>query len=195
MPTLSPVVEAKAARSVATLKRYYEIGQSVRKPRKLTPELAATHEIDLGTLRKIRQFADQYDKNDLEELCQLRKPDGLPLHWGYILYLLTLPWKPKAAKRRRSRLQAEAARDGWTAPELYAEIKRRFPEQRRGSVGGRPRKSKRLDWLVEKLNLLLRDLSDCLRDAESETGLNDVDWQVLSRSLAAVQKAIKTRIR
>ena len=57
---------------------------------------------------------------ELEELCQLRKPepDGLPLNWGaYVIQLLRIP-----DAKIRKRLQERAAKEGWTGPELRAVI-------------------------------------------------------------------------
>ena len=57
---------------------------------------------------------------NLEELIKLRRPDGMPLHWGHVVYLITLD-----RKKDRKRLQKQAAREGWSAPELHAAIQGR----------------------------------------------------------------------
>ena len=84
-------------------------------------------------MRKARAFARGYTARELDELCRLRKPDGIPFHFGYIPYFLTVH-----PKKERQKIQRQAAERGWTAPELNAHI-----QQTRGGPqcgGGRPLK-------------------------------------------------------
>ena len=109
--------------------------------------LARDRRLELGasTAAKAKDFARKYTDAEVEALFRLRRPSGLPLHWGHIWFLLTLPCAAHADKRRRRELQQKAASDDWTAPELYREIKRRVRSNRRWAsegrgVGGRKRK-------------------------------------------------------
>lgn len=118
----------------------------------------------------------------------------MSLHWGYIPYLLTLPVETKAQLQRRSRIQKEAVRRGWTAPELYAEIKRHFPTHRRqssGSLGGRKRKPKSTEVIVRTVVPLLRELRDAL--AQRWTREDHVDWPELERELKDTQRVVRQR--
>jgi hypothetical protein len=56
---------------------------------------------------------------------------GMPLHWGHVIYLITLNRKPD-----RRRLQKQVAREGWSAPDLYVAIRREFHKE--SDRGGRP---------------------------------------------------------
>ena len=72
------------------------------------------------TMRQACRFAKLYaSEKDLKELCALRRPNGLPLQWGHVPLLLTV----KDQSERRE-FQQRAADEGWTAPQLYAEIRR-----------------------------------------------------------------------
>jgi hypothetical protein len=51
---------------------------------------------------------------------------------GYVPYLLTVK-----DKQKRAQFERQAEKMGWTAPELYAEIRRKLPTQRKPG-GGRP---------------------------------------------------------
>lgn len=92
-------------------------------------------------MRKCRAFARHYTSAELKKLCSLRRRpnevqrrrglDGLPLQWGHVAYLFTV-----ADKSERAELQQLAADQAWTAPELYAEIRRRGGKPKRH--GGRP---------------------------------------------------------
>jgi hypothetical protein len=84
--------------------------------------IARTDGINDDSLRKARAFAREYDAAALDELCELRRPNGLPLHWGYIPYLLVA-----GSEARRKTLQRLAAKQGWTPSQLHAEIRRRRP--------------------------------------------------------------------
>ncbi len=101
------------------------------------------------TLRKARTFAARYSAEDLDELCDLRRNDSeLPLHWGHVQYLITV-----ANKRARSQFAKQAAKNSWTAPQLYAEI-RRHRKKPSGVGGGR------------EINIPEEPI-DCLRDIAS----------------------------
>ena len=117
-----PATIAKAARMEQRLRDHYAMGQKAKKAKISTKDFAAKHGYNEHTMRKIRAFANGYTAEDLEELCALRRPNGLPLQWGHIPYLLTV----KNGKERL-KLQQQAIREGWTAPRLNAAIPKKNP--------------------------------------------------------------------
>jgi hypothetical protein len=128
-----PITEARAQRTVQNLREHWERGTKAnREVARSTPrELAEKYGVNPHTLRKDRRFAGRYTEKELEELLSLRRPDGMPLHWGHVIYLITLN-----RKLDRQRLQKQAAREGWTAPDLYVAIRRKFHKE--SDRGGRP---------------------------------------------------------
>jgi|GEM_PF-6833726 len=131
---------AKSERMVGKLRDYHSLGRKLAQEGASTAEVSQKYKLNVSTIRKARAFAAQYTLDELEELCALRRPDGSSFHWGYVPYLLTIPWGSARERKVRSSLQRKAARNGWTAPEFYAEIKKRFPGNRREGVGGRAAK-------------------------------------------------------
>jgi Arc/MetJ-type ribon-helix-helix transcriptional regulator len=73
-------------------------------------------------MRRARGFAQEYDEAALKRFLGHRKPNGLPLHVGYIPYLLTV----KDAEKRQE-FEEKAAEHGWTVPELITAIQRDRP--------------------------------------------------------------------
>ncbi len=71
--------------------------------------------------RKFRRFAREYTPRDLEALCDAFRPNGLPLQWGHVNYLLGIH-----DKQERKAMQRRAIENGWTAPQLNAEIRKKF---------------------------------------------------------------------
>jgi hypothetical protein len=136
------VIKAKAKRIIDKLKDYHHLGQLNDRQtpestfdlavKQSTVDLAVKKGIGINTAFKARAFARHYTQRELEALCRLRRPDGLPLNWAYVPYLLTVK-----DKRQRAQFEKQAAKIGWTAPELYAEIRRKLPTQRKPG-GGRP---------------------------------------------------------
>ena len=132
-----PAITAKAERMIRNLRQHYESGkkgkQEKEKLKGKVTELAAAQKTNISTFRKERAFAAAYTDEELDELCDLRRPNGLPLEWGFIPYLLTIP-----SKAERREWQERAAKKGWNATEMYAEIRRdRGTDSTRGR-GGRP---------------------------------------------------------
>ena len=83
--------------------------------------------LNAGTLRRWKKFAEVYSTepetgrvgmSEFDILCALRRPNGLPLHWGYLPYLLSV----KKTKTRREMAQ-KAADEGWSPARLHAEIR------------------------------------------------------------------------
>ena len=85
------------------------------------------------TLRKAKLFAEKYSEADLEELCELRNSDGLPLNWGHIIHFLRI-----GNPSKRKRLEGEASEKGWTQQELAVAVAETNGEKRSG--GGRKMK-------------------------------------------------------
>ena len=81
-------------------------------------------------MRKIKRFALAYTTRDLEALCNARRPNGLPLQWGHVNYLLTIH-----DKQQRKAMQRQAIKNGWTAPQLARVIQK---SHRRKTGHGRP---------------------------------------------------------
>ena len=130
----SAVIEAKAQQIIRKLRRYHHLGQpGDPKKRRSTVELAAKSGIGVNTAFKARAFARLYTQSELDALCRRRRPDDLPLNWAYVPYLLTVK-----DKRQRAQFEMQAAKLGWTAPELYAEIRRKLPTQRKPGGGWPP---------------------------------------------------------
>lgn len=130
-----PAVRRKADEMIAKLREYHRLGQecNLLPTRKERREFADQHAISQTTIRKVRALAREYTSTELDELCRLRKPDGMPFHFGYIPYFLCVH-----AKKQRQKLQRQAAENGWTAPEVHAAI-RQMRGGRQGG-GGRPMK-------------------------------------------------------
>lgn len=122
-----PAIGAKAQRMTDNLRRLHRLGQEANSdPKKLsTDEFAAAHGVNPHTMRKARAFARAYTQRDLDKLCRLRRPSGLPLHVGYLNYLLSIP-----EKRDREAMAHQAASEGWSAADLYAAIRRKCPQRR-----------------------------------------------------------------
>jgi hypothetical protein len=125
--------DAKTQKIIDNLQKYYSLGKRANSPKNTlsTKEFAEKCRLGEITMRKARAFAREYTENELAKLCALRRPNGLPLQWGYIPYLLTV-----ADKRHRKELQQTVAREGWSPAELHAEI--RLKQGGHVSRGGRP---------------------------------------------------------
>ncbi len=128
-------VQTKAERMTDRICKHHSVGceanteQASEKPVS-TAQFAAEQGIDSGALRRFKLFARLYSVPAMEEFCRLRRPNGLPLHWGYVPYLLTV----KNAKQRRN-LAKQTAANGWSPARLHAEI--RAIEQRPPGHGRR----------------------------------------------------------
>lgn len=130
-----PAVQRKADEMIARLREYHRLGLecNLLPTRKERREFADRQAISQTTIRKVRAFAREYTARELDELCRLRKPDGMPFHFGYIPYFLCVH-----AKKDRQKIQRQAAENGCTAPEVHVAI-----QQMRGGRqcgGGRPMK-------------------------------------------------------
>src|SRR4051794_23164165 len=107
----------KAVQAEARLRAYHALGQ------KVLERIAPTGQLDRDTLDQLiaetghgfstldmaRIFARAYTPMQLDTLCALRTPRGLPLAWRLVRQLVMIPAGPD-----RDRLQGMAARHGWT---------------------------------------------------------------------------------
>jgi hypothetical protein len=115
--------QAKVERILDKVQRFYELGeQSFALPKSGRRQFDEEVEVDANRMRRARGFAKAYGKGGLRRFLSLRKPDGLPLHVGYIPHLLTV----EDAKERRE-LEDAVVEHGWTVPDLIAEIRWRHP--------------------------------------------------------------------
>lgn len=87
--------------------------------------LASEYRVTPHLLRRMRTFGRLFSTSELGALCSLRRPNGLPLQWGHVNYLLIVK-----NKKARTVLQKQAAREGWTAPLLNSAI----PSEHRGKA-------------------------------------------------------------
>ena len=87
----------------------------------------------LDNIRKARVFARLYTQSQLDVLCALRTPRGMPLPWRHVQQLLKLP-----PGERRDALQRKAAELGWGLEELAAAIPRKVRRTQTRREGGRP---------------------------------------------------------
>ena len=122
--------EAKATQMVRRLEDRYRIGQKAKYTRLSIARFAAKEGLSTHTVRKLKRFANTYSPEDLKELCRLRRPNGLPLHFGYVNFLLVV-----ADKAERVKFQQRLAHEGWSAAELSTRIPGKF---RGPSPHGRP---------------------------------------------------------
>lgn len=118
-------LEAKAEAMIAKVWSHYRRGEEAnaaqQKESKFPKEFAAEQRVNLSTLRWEKRFATRYTKRQVEALCRLRRPNGLPLHWGHVMYLLGVD-----DKVQRRELERQAAGHGWAAPELNDAIPDEF---------------------------------------------------------------------
>lgn len=173
-PHLSPgLASARAQEKIATLRKYYELGQragatapdgSPKEPEPLK-DLAAEAGVEDDTVRKAVTFARTYNAQELEELLALRDPEGAPLNWTRVRALLQV--RDKAV---RSELQRKAAEEGWSQRDLVAAVQDRrggktSPGGRRFSVPESPQQ------IVERLTELSESWLRFYQDVGEEGGL------------------------
>ena len=129
----------KASLAEAQLRAYHDLGVKVnarvKEGRLDTVTLQKlTGETGYGAdnLRKARVFAAKYSSEQLDELCRLRTPEGMPLPWRLVRQLLMLP-----PGEDRDRLQRNVAEKGWGLEELVAAIPRKVRRGQTRREGGR----------------------------------------------------------
>lgn len=106
-----------------SIRDFYKIGTEFlkatggeRSPPGIAEELAENRQYSQVAIYKARQFAEMYSQEELEELCSLRKPDGLPLGIGHVYQLIQVE-----GRGERKRLQKDAAKNCWSSRKLKAE--------------------------------------------------------------------------
>lgn len=117
----APAVGSKAKRMADRLHHYYRLGQEVVAGDLPPKDLAEIRGVSDHLMRKFRRFAREYTPRELEALCNTFRSNGLPLQWGHVNYLLGIH-----DKRQRMVVQAKAIENGWTAPQLNIEIRKKF---------------------------------------------------------------------
>jgi hypothetical protein len=106
-------------------------------------------------MRKMKAFARRYTRRELDALCEGRRPNGLPLHWGYIPVLLAIEGRHNKAEREK--FQELAIVKGWTVPELCRQVRRRLGVKGHGrnpTFSGSP--SEEFNSLIEGLAFVER---------------------------------------
>src|SRR5688500_10659113 len=115
------ILEARVRKTIANVRGHWERGRRADRQRAKhdLQELAQNYGGNPNTLRKDRLFAERYSPMQLKELLPLRRPDRTPLHWGYVVYLITV----EDVEERR-RLEEQAATKGWSAPDLLDALRK-----------------------------------------------------------------------
>lgn len=194
----------RAERMASKLRDNHQLGQTANRECDeygvSTQQFAEDRGLSEHTVRKLRAFARAYNARELSELCALRRPNGLPLHWGYVIYLLAAQSAAQAngqnGRLTRHRYARLAATKGWTAPQLYAAIRQEFrlspghgrsisipddlPAAERQVVSEAQVWRKRLELLVRKL-------------AHSNSALPPAVRKALAIELNEASKLIKRR--
>lgn len=118
-----PATEAKAQRMISNVRSHYDRGRRANSSDSelSTVEFAAANGVNVYTMRKDRRFARLYSEDQVTVLLALRRPNGLPLHWGHVEYLLQI----EGADERR-KFGERAARQGWSAQQLRVAIQGKF---------------------------------------------------------------------
>ena len=165
----------KESEAEAQLRAYHALGRKVLARIKDGPLDAATlrelHEetgYGFDNLRKARVFARVYTQGQLDELCALRTPRGMPLPWRHVQQLLMLP-----PGEERDALQRKAAERGWGLEELAAAIPGKVRRRQTRSEGGRPFLRPRT--VADGLRRIVRHGDEWLRRYGSKAWSGD-DW-------------------
>ena len=165
----------KESSAEARLRAYHALGRKVLARIKDGPLDAATlrelHEETghgFDNLRKARVFARIYTEGQLDELCSLRTPRGMPLPWRYVQQLLMVP-----SGEVRDALQRKAAERGWGLEELAAAIPGKARRRQTRSDGGRPFLRPRT--VADGLRRIVRHGDEWLRRYGSKAWSGD-DW-------------------
>lgn len=164
----SPVIESKLERSLRRLRELHGIGKQANLAASqwgvTTAMFAVEYKIDEDSLRKYKRFARFYSDapgsglnglSQLDELCNIRRLDGLSLHFSYVAILMSIE-----DSSQRQRMAQLAADNNWLAPRLQAEIRYRA---RRPPGHGRPMQTPAT--VLDGLQQILRDGGLWLRRA------------------------------
>ena len=183
----------KVREAIQKLRAYYQLGCDVRDADTNNPDRKAYSKgvslrfaEELGVSRdfidKARQFASSYTLKELEDLCRLRRPDGMPMGTSLIVPLLKL--KDKKVRRR---FQRRAAQEGWTKVRLEQELAL-IPSDRPSSGGRRPAKAATMEEALREIALRSERWSRWARRlAQEDEGDDEV-------SLADLPKSVRDRM-
>ncbi len=83
-PSHNAAIDAKAKRMADTLRSHHELGLAALDSDLSTRLFADAHGMTEHTMRKIKAFAREYSRAELADMCRLRRPNGLPLQWGFM---------------------------------------------------------------------------------------------------------------
>ena len=187
----APAIESKAQRMAARLRRYHELGQEANAKTLPAKDFAEARAISDHLLRKCKRFASEYAREDLETLCSTFRSNGLPLQWGHVNYLLGIH-----DKRQRMVMQAKAIENGWTAPQLNVEIRKKF-----GSENGHGRPMMKpatpaagLQQLMAEANMWIRRCEVLMIEVQrvSPTRLGSEFRQRAEETVAVLEEVQKT---
>lgn len=195
--TVDSARQAKAEAMIAKIWDHYrrgtEANEAQREGRQFPKDFATEHGVSVNTLRWEKRFATRYTKRQVESLCRLRRPNGLPLHWGHVMYLLGVD-----DKAQRKELERQAAEHGWTAPELNDAIPAEF-RHRTEPGHGRPLKKPRspsagLRQLRSEADVLVRRAQHVLREVTpvAEHGLDKALKQEVQSTADQLDELVKT---
>ena len=120
-------------------------------------EVAEELKTNPNTLRKQRQFAKLYSISEFNELGRLRRSDGMPLHWGHVVFLITV-----SKKKNRRRLQRQAVAEDWSAAQLLQMIR----NERNPKTGSGGRKIKKPSTAAGQLRQMHEETKMWLRRCE-----------------------------
>jgi len=117
----------RLGREVVDASRQYRHQNGTRYARGVVLRFADERGIGYDLVHKARQFAEMYTEGEFQALCKLRRPDGTPLDWSQVQYLLRV-----RDKRVRNRFQRQAAREGWSSWQLLQAIRAEVPRRSQG---------------------------------------------------------------
>jgi hypothetical protein len=177
----------KVRQAVQELRDYYQLGLDVLKadrknPNKRTYSKGVSLEFAerIGKARdyvdKARQFVSKYTEKQFEELCSLRRPDGMPLGRRHVVALLSVE-----DKRQRTRLQRMAAKEGWGTRRLGDEIT--AVQGSRSSGGRRPRGPESIVGALVQIVKMSESWGKWCRGFESEQGGDGISVNDLPPSI------------
>ena len=142
----------KAKRMLANIRARYARGLEALEAERANPAMntrrfAETRSVPDQQIRRDKQFAQIFSESELEQACQLRQPDGMPLQWGHLSKVFALP-------KRKERLAwlKKATKHGWPADVFSRQIAGARRQGGRHGRGIKPPSS-----VEDGLNQLARD--------------------------------------
>ncbi len=155
-----------------------------------TGDFAAEHPFSPHTMRKFKAFARHYSAADLEVLCRGRRPNGLPLHWGYVPILLAIEGKHGTGQRRK--FQKLALENGWTVPEFRLAVREQLGISGHGRTPKLPESMHEgVQGLVETLDFLCRRCEKLMELAKARPDKSSyLRCRRLAQALAGARKIV-----